>query len=72
MYCPTCGKKYTEEDAARDEGKSCAVKPEVFSGMCAEEIQEVADRLYTKEFSKNEKKILILIANLARILKRMT
>ena len=47
-------------------------EPSLFSGMSAEEIQEVAARLHgddALEYSRHEKKLLILIANLAAIMK---
>lgn len=44
------------------------LRPSKFSGMCAEEIQKVAERIHEGEQSKLGTS-LILIANLARILK---
>lgn len=70
MICPTCGKEYTEEDAAKDEGK---VKPGCgrFSNMCAEEIKEVAIGLHANNELLPKNMILRLIGNLADVVMRL-
>lgn len=64
--CKTCFNRKPDNETKPE--------PSIFSGMCAEEVQEVASRLHgddALEYSRREKKLLILIANLAARIKEL-